>query len=127
MSKVVALLLAVVGSAASAAPSFVGMWFACERATGQHEVLEVERSDGGYKALLESSRSGSIYSASLTGAVRSGVLELRGCQSYRGVQDPKCEPPVVVKLGSRGSAFARIGQNEYERKAAACAARHKKI
>jgi hypothetical protein len=75
--------------------------------------LTVEQVGPGYKGLLESSRNGGVYSAELTGSVRTGMLELRGCQAYRREQPPSCVA-VAVTLGARGSSFERIPPGKFE-------------
>jgi len=121
--KFVILLLVALSFEANAAPSFAGQWFSCEGTSGEFQSLTVERVGHAYKGLLESSRNGGVYSAELTGTPRSGMLELRGCQAYRGEQSPSCVA-VGVTLGARSSSFRRIPPRKFELSIAECRAKH---
>ena len=125
MSKYANFLLVALLGSANAATSFVGLWFSCEGTSGEFQSLSVERSGEHYTGLLESSRNGGVHSAQLTGSVRAGVLELRGCQANRGEAPPSCAPEVVVQLGARGSSFKRISPQRFERHIGECHAMRK--
>jgi len=101
-----ALLLAILPALAGAA-DLSGAWVACDPASSWgHTLLSVDREGGGYRWTAE---WGSSYAANGVADLKKGVLVLRGCNSYQGDINSRCDeknPPVFTRLHKQD--FARL-------------------
>ncbi|BCM25379.1 hypothetical protein [Methyloradius palustris] len=105
MRKYFAILMALFAIQVHASDeAYIGTWFSCDSKSGEYEVLDVEKLNDRYVGLLESSKSGGVYSAQLSGAPIKAGLILTGCQSYRGEACTNKAPTIRISLKNSNSA-----------------------